>query len=61
MELRRTGRDEHETVEIPPTVLDCGHPTEGNVESVSFAAASPVGERVRTYRCRECGATTWDD
>lgn len=58
-EIRRSGRTEHELVEVAPETLDCGHPSDGNVESVSFAAETVNGERMRTYRCRRCGAVTF--
>lgn len=56
-EMRRNA--DGSTIEVMPDVLDCGHPSEGNVESISFAAETVDGERVRTYRCRTCGETTF--
>lgn len=53
----RVGPD-GELIEIPPTVLDCGHPYARNV-IVGFNALGD-GPRVRTYECRTCGQITWD-
>jgi len=60
VETRRTGRTEHETVEVPPAVLDCGHPYTPGQVTVGYGTRpeDPDGQRGRTYRCR-CGQTTY--
>lgn len=59
VELRRTGRTPHELVEVAPETLDCGHPCTPGRVTVGFDSPTPDGERVRTYRCGECGAVTF--
>lgn len=50
-----------ELIEVPPETLDCGHPTAGNVASISYGSpdGDPDGQRLRTYRCRTCGTVTY--
>jgi hypothetical protein len=57
----RTGRTPHETVEIPPPFLDCGHPYTPGAVHLGFESLDPAraSERVRTYRCGDCGETTY--
>jgi hypothetical protein len=56
----RTGRTEHEIAEIPPAMLDCGHPYTPGQVTVGYGSpdVDRTGHRTRTYRCRR-GATTY--
>ena len=46
-------------VEIPPNVLDCGHPFGPGLVVIGYNP-HPVGGRARTYWCRTCRVTTFD-
>lgn len=60
-ETRPTGRTPHETVEIPPTTLDCGHPCGPGRVIIGFHPPGPNQPSRRSYYCRECGVTTYVD
>lgn len=49
--------------EIPPEVLECGHPCGPGLVTVGYdwrpADESGESKRCRLYRCRQCGAITW--
>lgn len=57
----RTGRTPHELVEIPPAKLNCGHPNRAGNVTVGFDSPpdDPDAVRMRTYRCGQCGETTY--
>lgn len=54
-----TGRTPHELVEIPPTVLDCGHPYRPGRVTVGYNGHPVTEQRVRTYYCHDCRTTTY--
>lgn len=60
VQRRPTGRTPHETVEIPPEVLDCGH-RYGPGRVTIGVGVHPDGTRRRTWTCRECGTVTYDE
>jgi hypothetical protein len=58
----RSGRNEHEIVEIPPDMLDCGHPYGPRRVTLGFEEhPQHPDQRVRTYYCRECRTITYCD
>jgi hypothetical protein len=54
-----TGRTPHETVELHPDVLDCGHPWRAGGVLVGMGS-HPDGGRRRTWTCKEDWTVTWD-
>jgi hypothetical protein len=55
-----TGRTPHETVELHPDVLVCGHPWRSGGVLIRYAP-HPDGRRRRLWICAEDYAETWDD
>lgn len=53
----RTGRTPHETRELPPDRLDCGHPIGPRL--VTIGTGDRDGKRLRIYRCNACGTVTY--
>jgi hypothetical protein len=59
VDLRRSGRTPHELIEVPPTMLDCGHRYGPQLVTVGFDWHEPSQRRVRSYRCRACGLVSY--
>ena len=45
--------------EVPPRVLDCGHPNGPGLSHIGYEWSSEHRRRVRTYRCDVCGCVTY--
>jgi hypothetical protein len=52
--------DRGQVVEIPPAVLDCGHPYGAGLVIIGYNP-HPNGGRARTYYCRTCRVTTYSE
>lgn len=46
--------------EIPPAMLDCGHPYGPGLVTIGYQP-HPTGGRARSYYCRTCRHVTFDD
>lgn len=48
-------------VEVPPELLDCGHPYRRGLVVIGYEEHPQHPVRVRCYRCRHCGEVTWTE
>lgn len=60
MEYRRNA--DGSITEIPPAALDCGHPYRPGAVTVGYGSRQLCeGQRMRWYRCNQCGHLTYAD
>jgi hypothetical protein len=60
--LPRTRLDERgQVVEIPPAVLDCGHPFGPGLVVIGYNPHPSGIGRCRTYWCRTCSVMTYSE